>query len=132
MKEKNSRSILKSIIWRLVGVLILAIVTYVYTKNWITVGWVTILHHGVFLFVYYINERFFQHIDYIGTKRTIIKCICYETILGTFILGIITLIITGDVQQMTRITITYISIKHILYIINERLWNKIKWGRKDD
>jgi len=101
MIETKKRSMIKSICWRLLGVLILSLVTYFYTKNWIIVGLVTILHHGIFLGVYYINERFFQHVDYTGTKRAIVKCICYETILGTFILGIITLIITGDVQQMS-------------------------------
>jgi len=130
MTEKRIRSATKSFIWRVVGVVVLAMVTYFYTKSWITVGWVTFLHHGVFLFVYYINERFFQHVDYIGIKRAIVKCICYETILGTLILGIITLIITGDVQQMSRITLTYIGIKHILYIFNEFIWDKLSWGKK--
>ena len=129
-KESKIRSITKSIMWRILGVLVLAAVTYAYTGNWITVGLVTFIHHFVFLFVYYLNERFFQHVDYTGTKRVIIKCIAYETILGTFILGIITLIITGDVQQMTKITITYISIKHILYVFNEFVWEKIKWKKK--
>lgn len=130
LKDSHLRSATKSIIWRILGVLILATVTYTYTSNWITVGLVTFIHHFVFLFVYYLNERFFQHVDYTGTKRAIIKCIAYETILGTFILGIITLIITGDVQQMTKITITYISIKHILYVFNEFVWEKIKWKKK--
>ena len=125
--EKKIRSATKSIIWRILGVIILAIITYLYTRSWITTGLVTFIHHFVFLFVYYVNERFFQHVDYTGIKRAIVKCIAYETILGTFILGIITLIITGDVQQMTQITLTYIGIKHILYIFNEIIWEKIKW-----
>jgi len=131
MTEKKIRSVLKSVIWRIVGVIILATITYAFTRSWITTGLVTVIHHGIFLFVYYINERFFQHVDYTGLKRAIIKCIAYETVLGMYILGIITLIITGDVQQMTRITISYILIKHILYLINEFvIWQKIKWGTK--
>ncbi len=120
---------LKSFIWRIVGVIILAAVTYGYTGSWITVGWITVLHHSVFLFVYYMNERFWQHVDNekpfdTTLKRSIFKAITYETILGNFILAIITLIITGDVQQMTKITLTYIGIKHIIFIINEFLWRK--------
>jgi len=128
--EIRIRSALKSFIWRIVGVIILASVSYFYTRQWIQTSWITVLHHGVFLFVFYIHERFWLHIDYKGLKRSIFKCITYETILGNFILGIITLIITGDIQQMSKITLTYIAIKHTLYVWNELLWNRIKWGIK--
>ena len=128
--DRKRRSATKSIIWRMVGVFVLAAVTYFYTKNWVTVGLITLLHHGVFLIIYYLNERFFEHVDYTGLKRSIIKCICYETILGTFVLGVITLIVTGDVQQITRITLTYIGIKHVIYVFNEFIWNKISWGKR--
>lgn len=128
--ETISRSIVKSIIWRIVGVILLASVTYFYTHKWIQVSMITFLHHGVFLFVFYLHERFWLHIDFTGLKRKIMKCITYETILGSFILGIITLIITGNIQKMTQITITYIAIKHLIYVFNEFVWERIKWGKK--
>lgn len=112
------------------GVAILAAVTYAYTREWITTGAITLLHHGTFLLLYYVHERFYLHVDYGGLKKAVIKCITYETILGNFVLGIITLIVTGDVQQMTKITLSYISIKHILYVLNELLWNKIVWRKQ--
>ena len=128
--ESQVRSFTKSVIWRIVGVVILAMVSYFYTRRWITTSWITFLHHGVFLFVYYLNERFWTHVDYTGFKRAVIKCICYETILGNLILGVITLLITGDVQKMSQITLTYIAIKHILYVINERwIWDRITLGK---
>ena len=131
--ERKVRSAIKSIIWRIVGVIVLAAVTFFYTRNWIQTSWVTFLHHGIFLFVFYINERFWLHVDYKKpfnslTFRSIAKCITYETVLGTLILGIITLIITGDVQQMGKITITYMAIKHLIYVFNEYIWSKIKWA----
>lgn len=126
--ESKIRSAIKSIIWRLVGVILLASVTYFYTHKWITTGWITCLHHGIFLFVFFVHERFWLHVDITGLKRKLLKMITYETILGNFILGIITLIITGDIQKMTQITITYITIKHIIYIFNEFIWEKINWG----
>lgn len=128
--ETHKRSIVKSIIWRLVGVILLASVTYFYTRKWITTSWITVLHHGTFLFIFYAHERFWLHIDFTGLKRKVFKMITYETILGNFILGIISLIITGNVQTMTKITITYISIKHLIYVFNEFLWDRIKFGRK--
>lgn len=126
--ETIKRSSLKSLIWRIVGVILLGSVSYFYTHKWITTSWITILHHGIFFFVFIIHERFWQHIDFTGFKRKIIKMVCYETILGNFILGIITLIITGNIQKMTQITITYIAIKHVIYIFNEFIWEHIKWG----
>jgi uncharacterized membrane protein len=124
--ETAIRSWVKSAIWRVMGVIILALVTYAYTRNWITTSWVTILHHGVFLVVFVIHERFWLHIDFTGLKRKIFKAITYETILGNFILAIITLIITGDVQSMTKITLTYIG---IIYVLNEFVWDKVSLGR---
>ena len=122
-KDSHVKSFIKSFIWRIVGVLTLAAVTYFYTRNWITTSWVTFLHHGVFLIVFYLHERFWQKVDIKNMlARSVLKCLTYETILGNFILGIITLAITGDVQQMTKITLTYIGIKHLMYIVNESIW----------
>ncbi len=128
MYETQERSWIKSAIWRVVGVLVLGAVTFVYTDNWVTTSWITFLHHGVFLIVFALHERFYQHVDYTGLKRKLLKMFTYETILGNFILAIITLSITGSVQSMSKITLTYIGIKHFIYIWNEFLWDRIKWG----
>ena len=128
--ESQIRSWVKSAIWRVMGVLILGAVTYYYTRHWVQTSWITFLHHGVFLFVFVIHERFWLHIDFTGLKRKIFKAITYETILGNFILAIISLIITGNVQTMTKITLTYIGIKHFVYIWNEIIWDKVHWQRK--
>jgi len=128
--ETIVRSWVKSAIWRVVGVVVLAAVTFSYTGNWITTSWVTFLHHGVFLIVFALHERFYLHTDFTGMPRKLLKMFTYETILGTFILGIITLCITGSIQHMTQITLTYIGIKHLLYIWNEFIWDRIKWQKK--
>ncbi len=127
--ESKVRTSIKSLIWRIVGVIILGLVTYFYTRTWCSTTWITALHHGLFFFIFILHERFWLHVDYTGLKRKLFKMLTYETILGNFILGIITLIITGDIQQMTQITLTYIVIKHIIYIFNEFIWDKITWGR---
>ena len=128
--ETQVRSATKSFIWRIMGVLILAAVTYFYTRHWLTTTWVTFLHHFVFLFVFWGHERFWLKVDIHGLKRKIMKAITYETILGNFILAIITLAITGDVHKMSQITLTYIGIKHIVYIWNEFVWDKITFGKR--
>ena len=129
--ESQKRSFIKSFIWRIVGVIVLGAVTYFYTRHWIQTTWITFLHHGVFLFIFWGHERFWLCVNIHGLKRKVGKCITYETILGNFILAIISLIITGDVQTMGKITLTYILIKHFMYIANEIWWQKIKWGTKN-
>ncbi len=130
--EIKARSAAKSIIWRILGVLILAIVTYVFTGSLITTGIITVIHHTVFLVVFYLHERI-----WLKTKkpegelaRSICKMFTYETLCGNIILGTITYLVTGDWKVMTAVTLTYIGIKHITYIFNEFIWKKISWGKK--
>ena len=129
MNEIKRRSALKSLLWRILGVLILATVTYAYTGNWITTSLVTVIHHMVFLLVYYLHERVWLKIKLTGIWRSIAKMFTYETLCGNVILGTITYLITGSWKQMTAITLTYIGIKHVVYVWNEFVWDKIKWGK---
>ena len=128
--ETNKRSALKSFIWRIIGVIILATITYAYTQKWIQTGLITVLHHGIFLFVFYAHERIWLKIKKpVGvTARSICKCLTYETFLGNVILGTITYLITGNWKTMSAITLTYIGIKHLIYVWNEFIWRNIKWG----
>lgn len=121
--DSRLKSAVKSIIWRIVGVIILAAVTFFYTRSWITTGLVTVIHHVTFLFVFYFHERiWFKFKKPTGIKRKLAKMFTYETLLGNIILGVITYVITGSWKAMTAITLTYIGIKHITYVINEFVW----------
>jgi len=130
--ESQVRSASKSLVWRILGVLILGIITYAYTQKWIQTGLITFIHHGVFLFVFYFHERIWLTVKKIKnlTARSILKMLTYETLCGNIILGTITYFVTGSWKQMTAITLTYIGIKHIVYIFNEFIWDKIKLGKK--
>ncbi len=125
--ETKTRSGSKSVIWRLFGVAILAIITYAYTRKWITTGLVTVIHHGVFLFVFYFHERIWLRVKRVR-YRALFKMLTYETLCGNIILGTITYCITGDWKQMTAITLSYIGIKHVCYVFNEFVWDRIKIG----
>jgi len=129
MEETKKRSVLKSVIWRILGVLILGTVTYAYTGNWVTTGLVTFIHHAVFLLVFYLHERMWLKIKLDNMVwRSLAKMFTYETLCGNIILGTITYLITGNWKQMTAITLTYIGIKHVMYLWSEFIWKKIKWG----
>jgi uncharacterized membrane protein len=122
---KHSTSLLKAFLWRVVGVVILAIITYLFTRSWIQTSIITFLHHFIFLFVFYFHERAWLKWGKItGLKRKIWKMFTYETCLGNLILGAITYAITGNWKEMTAITLTYIAVKHLIYIWNEFLWKE--------
>jgi len=129
--ELKKRSAAKSIWWRIIGIIILALITYLITGSSITTGLVTVIHHCVFLVVFYLHERMWLKIKKPKGEipRSLCKMFTYETVCGNIILGIITYLITGDWKVMTAVTLTYIGIKHAIYIFNEFLWKRIKWGK---
>lgn len=132
MTETRARSASKSVIWRICGVFILAIITYAYTRKWIQTGLITFLHHFIFLFVFYYHERLWMKVErFLDLRlRSLCKMFTYETLCGNIILGSITYLVTGSWKQMTAITLTYIGIKHVAYVFNEYIWDKIKIGKK--
>ena len=126
MIESQTRSASKSVIWRLTGVLILAAVTYAFTREWVQTGLITVIHHGVFLIVFYLHERLWLKVKRIRSlmARSILKMLTYETFCGNVILGTISYLVIGSWRQMTAITLTYIGIKHVCYVFNEFIWEK--------
>ncbi|MFC2012670.1 DUF2061 domain-containing protein [Chloroflexota bacterium] len=63
-------------------------------------------------------------------KRSLTKAVIYKT--GSIVLlAGASWIITRDLMQMSLITVTYEIIAAIGYYVHERLWEKIRWGRKD-
>jgi len=123
--ETRLRSGVKSIIWRITGIIILAIITYAFTKSWIQTGLITVLHHSIFLIVFYLHERIWLRFP-IGNLmyQSLAKMLTYETLCGNLVLGTITYAVTGNFKQMTAVTLTYIGIKHICYIANEFVWKR--------
>lgn len=123
IKIKHRLSVLKSVIWRIMGVVVLATVVYIFTKEWITTGLITIIHHGTFLLVFYLHERLWLKIKKpVGRSKNIVKAITYEIILGMGLGGLIVLIVTGKWSSVTQIILTYTAIKLIMYFIYDYIW----------
>ena len=121
--NKHISSALKSVVWRIMGVIVLACVTYFFTRNWIVTTYITVVHHATFLLVFYLHERLWAKLKSPkGRVRNIVKAITYEIILGMGIGGLIVLIFTGKWSRVTEITLTYTAIKLIMYFIYDRLW----------
>jgi len=127
--ESHKRSIVRSIIWRIMGVIVLATVTFIITRNWIQTGLVTVIHHGTFLVVYYLHERAWcRVVGCKGKKRKIFRAFTYEIILGHLILGIITWFVTGSWLNVTLVTIVYIENKLWIYYLYDWIWDRVSWG----
>lgn len=127
------KSMIKSIIWRTMGIIILAIITYIITRSLIQSTLITFFHHFSFIWIYFVWERLWFKIgDRItGKKRRILKAIGYEIILGHLVLGIIGWIFIGSWVSVTLITIVYIENKLWIYIVYDWMWEKIKWGKNE-
>lgn len=121
----------KSIIWRILGILILATITYIFTKNWIVSTLITLSHHLAFIFIYYFHERAWLKVtnEKILRWKRWVRPITYEVVLGHTVLGTISLIFTGSWLKVGLITITYIENKLWIYIVYDWLWDKINWGK---
>lgn len=117
----HKNSALKSLIWRIMGVIVLASVTYFFTRKLITTTYITFFHHATFLLVFYLHERFWQKI---GRPVHWFKMISYEIILGMGLGGLIVLIFTGEWKKVSQITPTYTAIKLAMYYVYDRVWAK--------
>ena len=110
---------LKSIVWRVMGVFVYATIFYFFTRKWqITLG-STLVHHATFLLVFYLHERF-----WIWLKRPTakIKAFTYEVILGMGLGGLIVYAFTGTWKTVSLITGTYTLVKIIMYYFYDRMF----------
>jgi uncharacterized membrane protein len=63
------------------------------------------------------------------TSRSIVKALTYRfwQSLNTFI---ISLVVTGKIDMAAAIVSIEVVVKIVIYFFHERIWTKIKWGRK--
>jgi uncharacterized membrane protein len=128
--SSHKTSALKSIIWRIMGVIVLASVTYFFTRKWITTTYITLVHHVTFLLVFYLHERLWFWLDFEYWKKTsrlvpirqILKAFTYEIVLGMGLGGLIVYLFTGQWSKVGQITLTYTAIKLVMYYFNEKIW----------
>ena len=62
-------------------------------------------------------------------KRSLAKAITWR-IIGITLLTAVTWLITSDAQVTASVVIVTSTILVITYYIHERLWERVKWGRK--
>ena len=128
--ESRKRSMTKSLIWRLIGVIFLAGVTFYFTGSIIQTTWITFVHHFSFILLYFFHETVWLGRFDDSRYKKYGKIFTYEIILGNGVLGTISWIYTGSWTSVTQITLTYIMNKLWMYYIYERIWEKVKWETK--
>jgi uncharacterized membrane protein len=116
-------SALKSVVWRIIGVVILASVSYSFTQRLIVTTKITLTHHAAFLIVFYVYERIWAKLR--GPQpplRNIVKGLFYEIVLGMGLGGVIVYLYTGSIAIVSKVTVTYTICKIIVYIVYDRWW----------
>jgi uncharacterized membrane protein len=62
--------------------------------------------------------------------RSLTKTIVWR-IVATLITLVVVFLFTGELQQATNITLVVAALLAVGYYFNERIWDKIDWGRRD-
>ena len=133
--DLHKRTILKTITWRFAAVIITVLGVYIFNHSWkmsVTAG---IIINIIKTILYYIHERIWAsvHWQYIKKHETHLR-----TFVKTFSWKIITVIVTSAVMLFyVNWKIALISgfsinfVKAIFYYGHERIWNSIRYGRKN-
>lgn len=62
--ETHSRAWIKSIVWRILGIVILGTISWLVTHSWKEMTIITIIFHGVRVILYYFHERVWDRIHW--------------------------------------------------------------------
>jgi len=121
---KSGESFVKSLIWRISGIIWLTLLTYLLTKSSVIAAGIAVSHHTTCVFTYYLHERIWTKVKWaLGKKRrSVTKSVTYEIITCHIMLGLISWVFTHKVQQMALIPIIYVNSRIIMYYFYERIW----------
>jgi uncharacterized membrane protein len=136
----KKRSLIKSLIWRLLGsidtfILSLIIINYSSEKySYDLALYIASFEIITKTILYYFHERIWNIFkigrlkEKVKRGRSLFKAMTWRVIasLDTFFLSYI---ITGRFDWATSIAIFEIITKAIIYYFHERAWNIVKWGR---
>lgn len=111
---------LKSVSWRIIGIVLLYTITWLITYNLVITTIIIVHHHVAFIFIYYFHERFWER--YPDGGKAWFKAFTYEICLGFLVLGVITWVVTGSWRQVSNITVSYLAIRYFGYPIHEWLY----------
>lgn len=62
--ESHKRAWVKSIVWRMIGIVVLGAISWLVTHSWKDVTIITMIFHGVRVILYYFHERVWDRISW--------------------------------------------------------------------
>ena len=62
--DTQVRSWVKSITWRILGIVLLGGITYLITKSWKEMATITVIFHGIRVILYYFHERVWERVSW--------------------------------------------------------------------
>jgi len=62
--DTRARSWVKSVVWRVVGIVILGAISYLITGSWKQMTLITVLFHSIRVVLYYFHERVWERITW--------------------------------------------------------------------
>ena len=69
LKDTHARSIVKSLVWRISGIIILAVISWLVTRDWKSMTLITLIFHSIRVVLYYIHERIWERISWGRAKH---------------------------------------------------------------
>ncbi len=67
--DTKKRSWAKSLVWRLIGVVLLGLISFLVTDNWKEMSIITALFHSIRVVLYYYHERGWERISWGRAKH---------------------------------------------------------------
>ena len=55
---------MKSITWRILGIVLLGLISYIITRDWQEMAIITAIFHGIRVILYYFHERIWERVSW--------------------------------------------------------------------
>ena len=62
--ERKTRSLIKAVSWRVIALLVLGAVSYMFTGNWEETSLITLIYSVIQIFIYFAHERIWERIKW--------------------------------------------------------------------
>lgn len=69
LKDTHARSIVKSLVWRVIGIFMLAAISWLITRDWRSMTLITLIFHSIRVVLYYIHERIWERVSWGRAKH---------------------------------------------------------------
>ena len=64
MREEKKRSFVKAISYRIICIIMLAIITYIFTEDIVQMTSIVVVFQSIQMIIYYLHERFWEQVKW--------------------------------------------------------------------